>query len=65
MVIGADTVVIAKNKILNKPNNKKEAINHLKFLSNNSHEVYTGVSIILKSKKIELSFFEKNNSKLL
>ena len=59
LVIGADTVVIAKNKILNKPNNKKEAINHLKFLSNNSHEVYTGVSIILKSKKIELSFFEK------
>ena len=59
LVIGADTVVIAKNKILNKPSNKEEAINHLKFLSNNSHEVYTGVSIILESKKIELSFFEK------
>ena len=24
LVIGADTVVIAKNKILNKPNNKKK-----------------------------------------
>ena len=59
LVIGADTVVIAKNKILNKPSNKEEAINHLKFLSNNSHEVYTGVSIILESKKIKLSFFEK------
>ena len=31
-IIGADTIVVFNNKILNKPSNKKEAINHLSLL---------------------------------
>ena len=58
-VIGADTIVVLNNKILNKPLNKKEAINHLNLLSDNKHIVYTGVSLINLSQNINKSFIEK------
>ena len=58
-VIGADTIVVFNNKILNKPSDKKEATNHLNLLSNNKHTVYTGVSLINTSKNINKSFTEK------
>ena len=58
-VIGADTIVVLNNKILNKPSNKKEAINHLNLLSNTKHIVYTGVSLINLSQNINKSFIEK------
>tara|TARA_B110000263_G_scaffold106990_1_gene93405 strand:+ start:182 stop:760 length:579 start_codon:yes stop_codon:yes gene_type:complete len=58
-VIGADTIVVFNNKILNKPLNKKEAINHLILLSDNKHTVYTGVSLINISQNINKSFIEK------
>tara|TARA_B100000902_G_scaffold348718_1_gene356821 strand:- start:1026 stop:1604 length:579 start_codon:yes stop_codon:yes gene_type:complete len=58
-VIGADTIVVLNNKILNKPLNKKEAINHLNLLSNNKHIVYTGVSLINLSQNINKTFIEK------
>ena len=59
LVIGADTIVYKDGIIYNKPKNKKEAISHLKALSNDTHTVYTGVSLNIKSKKIKLSFYEK------
>jgi len=59
LVIGADTIVSFKNKILGKPKDLDEAYTYLKLLSNSTHYVYTGVSLILMSKKIELSFSEK------
>jgi len=46
IIIGADTVVSSHDKILGKPSNEKEAFEMLKFLSNDTHSVYTGVSII-------------------
>ena len=52
LVIGADTIVYHKNKIIGKPKNKKEAFSHLKRLSDSSHHVYTAVSIICKTKGI-------------
>ena len=58
-VIGADTIVVLNNKILNKPLDKKEAINHLNLLSNNKHIVYTGVSLINLSQNINKTFIEK------
>ena len=58
-VIGADTIVIYKNIILNKPKNRKEAFNHLNLLNNSKHTVYTGVPIINKTKKIKKSFIDK------
>ena len=58
-VIGADTIVVYDNKILNKPLNKEEAKSHLNLLSNNKHIVYTAVSLINVSKNINRSFIEK------
>ena len=58
-VIGADTIVVYKNIILNKPKNRKEAFNHLNLLNNSKHTVYTGVALINKSKKIKKSFIDK------
>ena len=59
LVIGADTIVYKNGIIYNKPKNKSEAISHLKALSNDTHIVYTGVALIIKSKNIKLSFYEK------
>lgn len=58
-IIGADTIVVHRNKILNKPVNTKEAKKHLKTLSNSKHIVFTGVSLINKSKNINKSFIDK------
>jgi septum formation protein len=45
IVISADTVVIANRTILNKPQNRQEAIEMLTLLQNNTHKVVTGVCI--------------------
>lgn len=45
ILITADTIVWIKNTVLNKPENKEEAIRMLKLLSGNMHEVITGVCI--------------------
>jgi septum formation protein len=45
IVISADTVVIANQIILNKPQNRQEAIEMLTLLQNNTHKVVTGVCI--------------------
>ncbi len=46
IVIGADTVVYLKDKILNKPKDLNEAKRYLKLLSGKKHIVYTGVNVI-------------------
>lgn len=50
LVIGADTVVSINNQILGKPKDKSDAHAMLKMLSGNTHEVYTGVSVLLGDK---------------
>jgi septum formation protein len=61
IIISADTVVVLKNRIYGKPENKEKAIKILKNLSSKSHYVYTGVSIILRTdnKIREINFVEK------
>ena len=54
LVITADTVVILNNTILNKPQNREEAIQMLKSLSGNTNEVCTAVSIL--GTKVEKTF---------
>lgn len=44
-LVSADTIVVANNKILNKPNSPEEAKQMLQSLSNNTHEVITAVCI--------------------
>lgn len=49
IIIGCDTVVFFKGKILGKPCNVEDAFNMLKSLSGNEHKVYSGIAIIDKS----------------
>ena len=46
-VLGADTVVALNGEVLGKPVDKADAARMLTALSGNTHEVYTGVCIIL------------------
>ena len=60
-VIGADTIVVIKNTILNKPNNYNEAFDMLKTLSNNTHEVITGVALKNRFLNINYRFHDITN----
>lgn len=55
LVIGADTVVIAKNEILGKPKDKEDVRRMINMLSGNSHIVVTGVYIVSKEYRKALS----------
>lgn len=61
MVVGADTIVSVDDMILGKPKDEADAKRMLRILSDNTNEVYTGVSIVFISKDGragEYSFFE-------
>lgn len=65
MIIGADTIVSKNNEIMGKPKDHNAAFSMLKSLQGDTHQVYTGVSIILydfetKEKKIH-SFHDCTN----
>ncbi len=53
VVIGSDTVVVVDNIILGKPKNREEAKKMLKMLSNNTHQVITGLCIVSKEECYE------------
>jgi septum formation protein len=57
VVIGADTIVVANDKILEKPSNTQEAYDMLQLLSGDSHSVVTGVTI--NSDENNVTFFEE------
>ena len=46
VVLGADTIVCLNGRVLGKPTDENDAIQMLKSLSNNTHEVITGYCII-------------------
>jgi len=46
VVIGVDTVIYFRGKVLGKPKDKKEAVRFLKMLSGKWHEVYSGVAFV-------------------
>lgn len=56
VVIGADTVVVYKNEILGKPKDFDDATRMLEMLSNDIHQVYTGVCVV--SSKGKDMFYE-------
>ena len=61
IIIGADTVVYLNDQFYGKPKNNHESYKMLRSLSGKSHEVITGVSLILRSKNIDYSFNQKTN----
>lgn len=46
LVLGADTIVVLDQEILNKPATRDEAYEMLMRLSGRAHKVYTGVSLV-------------------
>jgi len=48
MVIGSDTVVALDGEILGKPHTPENAVKMLRRLEGRSHQVYTGVSVVIK-----------------
>ncbi len=54
IILAADTIVVCDEKIIGKPEDREDALRILKILSDQTHRVITGVSI-LKAKK-ELAF---------
>lgn len=58
-VIGSDTIVVLEGKILGKPLDRADAKETLTQLSGQTHEVYTGVSIIYG--RNQTVFVEKTN----
>lgn len=58
IIIGADSIVVLNNKILGKPENANESFKMLKMLSNNSHQVITGFTVIKNPEQIVVSDFE-------
>ncbi len=55
ILITADTIVVLNNEVLEKPENFDHAVYMLKKLSNNKHEVITGIA--LTSPKRQKTFF--------
>ena len=59
ILIAADTIVVLNNTIIGKPANRDAAIEILKMLSGNTHEVITAVDI--RSIEQQESFFDKTS----
>jgi septum formation protein len=58
-IVGADTVVVLDGATLGKPADEQDAVRMLRLLSGNTHQVFTGVSIIAGSH--EVSFSERTD----
>lgn len=63
IVIGADTIVSYNNEILGKPVDEEAAFKTLKMLQGNTHQVYTGVTVLIKrnGKWEDISFSESTD----
>lgn len=57
VVIGSDTVVFAEGRILGKPADEEDADRMLTLLQGNSHQVFTGVTLIKGER--QRTFYEK------
>ncbi len=62
-VIGADTIVVYRDEILGKPADKAEAYDMLSMLSDRTHQVYTGVSLMIRKcgNAVTRTFYEKTD----
>lgn len=51
LIITADTIVVLNDEVINKPEDRADAIQMLQKLSGNMHEVFTGVCLMSAEKK--------------
>ncbi|MCR5669951.1 MAG: Maf family protein [Butyrivibrio sp.] len=56
VVIGADTVVSYKQKILGKPKDRSDAADMIRLLQGHEHQVYTGVTVFYREEEENKSF---------
>lgn len=69
-VIGADTAVLSGGKILGKPKTEQEAYQMLKMLSDSTHNVITGCTVIKNgavrgfSSKTEVTFYKLSDAEI-
>ncbi|MBQ2879478.1 MAG: septum formation protein Maf [Anaerotignum sp.] len=62
IVIGSDTVVAKGDEIMGKPKDREDAFRMLEMISDDCHQVYTGVSIIRTGENAEtITFAEKTD----
>jgi septum formation protein len=59
VIIGSDTIVVFEKHILGKPKDKQDAERILNILSENTHSVFTGVSLINSGTGEEKRFYEE------
>ena len=61
LIIGSDTTVELKNKVLNKPKDEDHAVEMLKTLSGKKHKVLSGVSLAMRTRSdiITLTAYEE------
>jgi septum formation protein len=52
LIIGADTTVVLNNEIIGKPRDEDDAFHIVKKLSGKCHEVFTGVSVLLRDNRL-------------
>jgi len=65
VIIAADTVVLADNKIIGKPRNLDEAFKTLKTISKKPQWVYTGIAVIDIDKNRTFTDYEKTKIYML
>ena len=53
IIIGADTIVVVVDQVLEKPEDEIGAFEMIKKLQNNVHQVYTGVALLKRSNLIK------------
>jgi len=63
LVIAADTIVAAENRIMGKPRDEEDAREMLSFLSGRWHEVYTGVALVKAAENRRLVDCERTRVK--
>ncbi len=64
IVIGADTIVVKDNRLLGKPKDGQEALEMLKYLNGQWHEVITGVCLCRTVDKKTISTYETTKVKI-